>query len=166
PRTLELRVFPFEAGERRVTEIEFLAPPGFAGTINIGERTVQIGETQNSLALAGVGHETQLIVPGVATGQLPRITRQPYLHFIVDRSEGSTFSPVQAVAAMRRVARSFPAATQCMVSTANYEFSDLTPELLDVAAIERIASVPDRKWLPARGALLPDRAIKRVDRKS
>lgn len=162
PTTLELRVFPFSASERRVTEIEFLSPPGLAATVSIGSRTVPIVSPTSGPALVSQKGRGRLVVPGEAAAALPQITRRPYLHFIIERSAGSSLTVAETLLTLQQVARNFPAATDCRVTAANYEISDLTPDLVPLASLDRLAEAPASRWLPARGAFLRDRAIKRV----
>jgi hypothetical protein len=159
PNTLELRVFPFAGAERRVTEIEFLSPPGLQGTVMIGARPMEI--TSPSADPSFVGGASRLILPEAAGSMLPEVRRRPYLHFIVDRSANSGFTPQKTIEAIRRIAAEIPEANACRVTAANYEFADLTEGLLPLERVGELAALPEGRWLPKRGALLHERAIKR-----
>ena len=159
PRTLELRVFPFGSQEQRVTEIEFLSPPGVSAGIRIGDRIVTTESSAPALTIANGELGATVSLPQEAAAQLPQMTREPYLHFIVDRSQGSNLGPAEVASTIRRIAPAFPAAKECLVTAANYEFSDLAAE---PRPIDRIAELATGNWLEARGAFLRDRAIKRA----
>lgn len=159
PNTLELRVFPFAGYEKRVTEIEFLSPPGLRGTVQIDSRPVEIASPSSDPAF--VSGASRLILSEASASMLPEMKRRPYLHFIVDRSEGTKLVPSETVEAIRKVAAKFPEATACRVTAANYEFSDLTEGLLPLDHVEKLRAVPSSRWLSGRGALLYERAIKR-----
>ncbi|HEX8311210.1 MAG TPA: MSEP-CTERM sorting domain-containing protein, partial [Chthoniobacteraceae bacterium] len=89
PETLELRVFPFAAGETRTVELELLRPAGGAASVKIGKETRSLGEASASASIALAAAEGDgaavVIAPG-ALESMPAIARRPYLHFIVDRS--------------------------------------------------------------------------------
>ena len=159
--TLELRVFPFAPGEERVTEIEFIAPPGIAADVEIGGRLVEAGvEPSTQVSLAPAGDGSQLVALGAgALDALPKVTRQPYFHFIIDRSEAG-LSQDEALEAIQSVAARFPQVRDCAVTAANYEFGDVTPGIVPVSALGRYRG--GRAWLRKRGTLLQDRAIQRV----
>jgi len=162
PDTLELRVFPFNADEKRITEIEFLSPPGVSGEVEIGGQTVKIASDGGMATLAATAEGTQLTLPPAALDALPEMTRRPYLHFIVDRSAKSRFTPERAIEAMREAAKRFPNAGACEVTAANYDCRELGSDLTPLGELHQFAALPPGDWLPQRGSFLCDRAIKRA----
>ncbi len=158
PTTLELRVFPFAGQEQRVTEIEFLTPPGLAATVKIGDEALPLTSAEAGLALASGKEQALLTIP--ASANLPEVTRQPYLHFLIDRSAGSDLTPARAVEAMYAAAKSFPGVAECRVTAVNYESSEVTPGLIALDKLDDLAWAPEGPWLPLRGSLLRDRALK------
>lgn len=159
PTTLELRVFPFAGNETRTTALEFLTPPGWNGTLRIGERSIPVTSAAEGLAWIADTTRSRLLVPADAAHSLPVTQRLPYLHFVVDRSGSSSLDPAQAVRAMRAVLADFPGVRWIRVTTANFNLSELTPSLWPVDRIDALAERPESEWLPREGGFLRDRAI-------
>jgi hypothetical protein len=159
PDTLELRVFPFAGNEKRVTEIEFLTPPGMQGTVEIGERSISLSSEGGSPAF--VETASRLVLPEAAAASLPEVRRRPYLHFIVDRSAKGRLSPEETVNMIKQVAPTFSAASAFRVTAANYEFSDVLDGMHSLDRVDDLSRVPESRWLEVRGGFLRERAIKR-----
>lgn len=161
PRTLELRVFPFAARESRVTEIEFLTPRGIQENVVIDGRTVPVGGGSSQNTFVAHANGARLVLPAATSAHLPSVFRQPYLHFVIDRSAGANLSATQLETAVRQVATRFPAAGECMITLANYEALDLTTQPIPISEAGRKIAEESRR-LPKRGGFLRDRAIKRA----
>ena len=162
-RTLELRVFPFAAHERRRTEIELLYPAELNLSVKIGTQEWRAeSSTTPGIALVVTGEGTSAVsVAAEALAQLPPTARLPYLHFIVDRSAAAGMTEEQTVRAMRNAGARVPGARECLVTSANYESADLVPELTRLDAVEP-AVLEERSTLPRRGGFLAERAMKRA----
>jgi hypothetical protein len=161
PHTVELRVFPLAAGEKRTVEIEFLSPPGGTERVKIGDRSVDIagpGDGGPGVWLAKANPETDAALIGRATSErLPVAKREPYLHFIANRS-GQDAPDAKALSEMMgRVGEKFPAAREGRITFANYECLDGGT---DLRPIEDLGANPEA--LPARGGFLAEAAIKRA----
>jgi hypothetical protein len=163
PDTLELRVFPFQSGERRTTEIEFLAPPGVNAAVDINGRVVELAKSDApAITMARQERSTQIVLSRESLSTLPVVQRRPYLHFLVDRAAASKLTPEVAIARMREIAAEFPEAQSARVTAANYECEEVTNGALPIDQLRTIASIPASRWLPARGSFLQDRAILKV----
>ncbi|NVO84151.1 MSEP-CTERM sorting domain-containing protein [Hymenobacter terrestris] len=101
---LELRVFPFAAGEVRRTGLELLHPEPL--TLQLDGQLVQLGEARRGATLPA---EVNLLSAGATylsaaqKAALPVVRRQPYYHFLVDNSVGqqgawSTYRDMMATA--------------------------------------------------------------------
>jgi hypothetical protein len=159
PNTLELRVFPFAGKESRVTGLEFLSPPGLEGTVRIGDQIVAIDSPSSGSAMVAGEGAARLILPAEAAALLPQMVRRPYLHFLVDRAAGSSLTPAKTVELIRKTAREFPEAAECLVTVGNYEFRDLTSGLLPLDRVENLLALSERDWLPTRGSFFRDRGM-------
>ena len=167
--SLELRVFPFSAGERRTVEIEFLHPAVFAPTVRIDQKALKLEgpapASDAGMALAGTpGGECVLAIASPALDLMPKARRKPYIHLIADCSSGAAVKPGMVRAAVRDMAaRYFPNATECAITAANYEFRDVTGGLVSLKELERMDDrALGERWLPKRGGFLQDHAIKRA----
>jgi vault protein inter-alpha-trypsin-like protein/PEP-CTERM motif-containing protein len=161
PETLELRVFPFSPHEEREVEIEFLYPSGMKPAIGIGDQTMRpSGDVASEGVILTQTNEGEAAVwlASNTLSKAPKLTRTPYLHFIVDRSAGSDISNASLSRAIQWARVQFPNAAECLITEANYESLDLTSELkpIDSAAEVNLES------LPRRGGFLPERAMKRA----
>lgn len=159
-QTIDLKVFPITGSERRSLELEILYPAGTHPALKIGDEAWH-GEGSgpaSALTLTSEGTST-LTLSADAAAKLPRATRTPYLHFIIDRSANAALSDEQISSALQTAAASFPQVTEGMATWTNYEFADVASEPLPLAALAREA--PARR-LPKRGGLLAERAIERA----
>lgn len=161
PNTLELRVFPLDAREKRVVEVEFLYPAALAPDIRIGGRALPAGPGGGeALVLAPTGATGALLAvsPG-ALAKLPRARRAPYLHFIVDWSAAGAESWPEALEHCRQWAAEYPAAGGFRVTLANYEIFDLDdgPRTPVEWAGGPVGNPP-----PRRGGFFRERAVRHV----
>jgi hypothetical protein len=159
-----------------VTGIEFLFPRGLHPHLGVGTREVVLGAPEEApldqpLVAASPDGRVRLILTGSVARQLPTVTREPYLHFIVDRSCAAAktapriadrshprpkTSPDLA-ARLASLAELAPGATgACRITFANYEWRDACPDPAPLAtALARAEAVP----LPCRGGFCYDRAM-------
>ena len=78
------RVFPFSAGEKRKTGIEFLHKEPVS--LSIDGHTIKLG---NETPVENVEMTNAVYVAAKQKQFLPRIKRKPYLHFLLDASLGT-----------------------------------------------------------------------------
>ena len=164
PGEIELRVFPFNANEERTCEIEFLYPAGFAPDIRIGGEKLSVNAGKDTPAavcskIDGVGWH--LAVSSEGQRSLPRMTRKPYLHFLLDRSAGAV-SLDEQFERMEKVAQAFPDADSALVTAANYEHTLLTEELIAVADLSDANLRRKAESLPSRGGFFEARMVQSV----
>ena len=160
PTNLDLKVFPITGPERRFVELEILYPAGTHPALKIGDESWQ-GEGSgpaSALTLTSESTSTLSLTPDAAA-QLPRAERTPYLHFIIDRSAEAALPDDQIAPALRAAAATFSQVQEGMATWANYEFADVVPEPLSLAALFNEAP---SKRLPKRGGLLAERAVERA----
>lgn len=161
PNTLELRVFPLAAGEKRIVEVEFLYPAALAPEIRVGGRALPAGSGGGEiLVLAPAGASGALLAASPqALAKLPRVRRAPYLHFIVDWSAASTASWPGVLEQCRRWAAEYPAAGAFRVTLAHYDMIDLDdgPRQPGEWAVESVGNPP-----PRRGGFFRERAVRHV----
>ncbi len=159
--TVQLRVFPVAKGEVRTTEVEFLYPSSSGPTLNLGTRSVPLGQTlgNDSLCWAPTSpHSGMLIIPAGVTQKLPTVTRKPYFHFLIDRSATSHGKQEDWGTLIRKVAEKFPNIADCRISEGNFEWRDVvTPP----TPLESALEVFSKSSPPSnRGGFCPERAIK------
>jgi hypothetical protein len=170
PDTVELRVYPFAAHERRIVEVELLYPTALAPTIQVGERTLAPRHPEagpeGAVVMTPAGEAGTLVtLTPAALAKLPSFARRPFLHFLWDRSAGSDADPATLRRAMQTAAARFPDAREALLTTVNYEcqkpFSAEPmplPSLLATLEDERALA---RRLPPLRGGFLQERALKR-----
>jgi len=93
-----------------------------------------------------------------AMATLPKSTRTPYLHFLVDRSAGSDVTSESLRRAVTAAQKQLPDARKCLVTLVNYEINDLTSELKPIES----AFSANLSALPRRGGFMAGRAMKRA----
>jgi hypothetical protein len=151
---LHLNIFPFATNEVRTTGIEFLFPRGVHPHLRIGSREVALGGSDETAAegpfMAALGDgRVNLVLPQEVLRQQPTVTRQPYLHFIVDRSAAATNLTDNLLERLARLEDQAPGvAKNRRITLVNYEWLDMGPD-----------EVPSAKSLPRRGGFCYDRAI-------
>jgi hypothetical protein len=163
-RTLRLHVFPFAPRESRTCEIEFLFPEGLAPVLRVGDRAIPLAPPApqgGAPALALSAQGGFLVVPPDALGRLPPVARQPYLHFLVDRSVGAP--PLRVLLARARaIAGRFPGVREGLVSAGNYEWLDLTSSLVPLEGLASLDPAAAERALPARGGFCHGPGMKRA----
>ncbi len=160
---VRLNVFPFAAGETRLTAIAFSYPTGMSPRVMMGDLAVEL---QPGIADAQrifhhqAGGAAELILPAATAAGMPSVVRKPYLHFIVDCSAHAAASPYAGLSpVVARVSAQFGDVESCRITLANYEFVHVTPALIPLADAPRVIA-EHQGTLPFRGALCPERAIK------
>ncbi|HBA85786.1 MAG TPA: MSEP-CTERM sorting domain-containing protein [Verrucomicrobia bacterium] len=154
---LELRVFPLAAKETRQVEIEFLYPGTLSPAIAMGDRRFSPKGGQGISLVASESTGTYAVVSSETLAALPKATRRPYLHFIIDRSLSGAVDSTSVVARCRSLAAQFPEIADCAVTYANYEVCDASDALIPVESLEQVLS---GELLPVRGGFCRDRAIR------
>ena len=81
---ISFRVFPFSAGEKRKTGIEFIHKEPV--NLSIDGHTVKLG---NDTPVENIEMTGAVYVAAKQKQHLPRIKRKPYLHFLLDASLGN-----------------------------------------------------------------------------
>lgn len=160
-QTLELRVFPFAAGEERKVEIEFLYPASLKPSIRVGDETLRPSGESNAARVTVIQVDedaSAALFSPAALIELPHLARTPYLHFIIDRSVNSEVTAQSAAAAIRAAQTQFPNVRECMITVANYESADLTSE----PTVINSAFQPKIDALTRHGGFLAQRAMKRA----
>ena len=162
PNDIELRVYPFGAGETRPVELELLYPPGNDPVIHIDGRPVTLGE--DSRATPGVKWLSPFEDSGAALGLDPEglapANRRPYLHFIIERSRDSQLNETDILGLMRKAALRYPEASDCLITAANYQFYEVAANPIPLAGLSPATLAG--KLPPTEGGFLESRAIKRA----
>jgi len=193
PNTLELRVFPLEAGEVRTTEIEFLSsgsltelrhptqyyPPDKTGSLS----DYQSNRTSNEIMFikgyeffpAPLGgfpklkpqnfHRTDhpggcsLIFNGAMDGW-PKINQEGYIHFILDHSEGVSWTANEWNTRLREIVASPELAgfSKARITLAHYEGRQLPSGERSLATPLLTEGELD-SW-KRKGGFVPDKALK------
>ena len=160
--TVRLSVFPFASAETRTTEIAFSYPTGMSPRLQIGERVIDLESPtppQPTVFLHRDTSATTLLLPATTAAGLPTVTREPYLHFIVDCSERAASAYAGFAERIDRVSAQAPDIDRCQITLANYEFTLITSAPVPLADAASVIAAFEGK-LPFRGALCPERAIK------
>lgn len=86
PDELILRVFPFAAGESRQTGFEIIHREPLTLELDGKRITLQARPPLPSMQAGDASNNNFVVVSPAAKAALPKQTRKPYLHFIIDRS--------------------------------------------------------------------------------
>ncbi|HEY5791672.1 MAG TPA: MSEP-CTERM sorting domain-containing protein, partial [Chthoniobacterales bacterium] len=169
PAVAELRVYPVESGAPRQVEVEFLYPDGLDPDIRIGARELAIAPSETpsapSLGVSGDG-SFSVTLPEKAAAAFPKVSRKPYLHFLVDVSANSKFrDPELLKEAIRQAAGAFPSAPsarEARLSFVNFETRDFGMD--GRLPISELLNLPANDFRPPRdffrGGFLGFRAVK------
>lgn len=165
PNVAELKVYPVESNAPRVVEVEFLYPEGAAGHVRIGEKDVALASDPPSAPTLGSASDgnVAIFIPEQDADRLPKVTRQPYLHFLVDASQNSVFkNPKTLREGLERAAATFPGVRDARISFVNFETRDVNEGRL--MPLDELLRLPDDKLAPAafRGGFLGFRAMKEI----
>lgn len=159
---LELRIFPFAAGETRRAEIELIHPNASRLPIMIGDKTVELNPDAptdlTALATCVTPSGSVAIADGKALAALG-VNRKPYLDVLIDCSSGSSYSASELAQALDKARAAFPDARLARVTAVNYEARDIVSGLKPVAQLD--PAEIQRQLLPLRGGFLEDRFLKR-----
>ena len=161
--TLKLSVYPFAKDEQRLTGIELLYPAGMKPIVRIDGKLVAFhspaAEKPSTLLAAKSANSTSIVVPEEALKALPKLKRKPYLHFIVDSSAKAKESFASFGKKMMNLAAGFSDTTECKITLANYDTTDLTSNLVSVDEIEKIMTGASEKSKTFKGSFCYERAI-------
>ncbi|MEM0969052.1 MAG: MSEP-CTERM sorting domain-containing protein, partial [Verrucomicrobiota bacterium] len=158
PHQVELRVFPFAGKETRITEIEFLSPISLRDPIQIGNQIVGEPRRDSHILHAKTEQEAQAILAPSAL--LPTVLREPYLHFLVERSEDAE-NLDQTVRRMIEFSESsFPSIKKARVSNAHFDSREVTEGTIPISELSAIT--PSENWLTPQGGFLATHALKRA----
>ncbi len=166
PTLVNINVYPFLKDQTRVAEIEFQFPTGFKPTIIIGDEPVELANVENEMNAAiedskivSDGHKF-LLLDNEDISVLPKLTRKPYLHFILDFSKGSKLDNEKFVSGILSVAEEYNDIKIAKVVAANIDLVDLSQGFVNLEDREAIARVVSSGSLSHRGSLDLDRVIK------
>lgn len=162
PNRISLRVFPFAANETRITEIEFLSAPGYKPEIQIGEKIISGENTNSELVVSKIDNTQQTVfIPLSAVAKANETIREPFLHFIVDRSS-TGLSAEDSIVSMKEVALKHPTIKSFAITLANYEFVDFDKAMLPIGSLSKDSTKKLIESLPKQGALLAEHSMQRV----
>jgi len=160
---LQLHVFPFGPQETRRVELELVYPNTVPPKVSVGDTPVLLPQQAHDTPLAPLtvcqtpsGSVAIAEGPGLADFSLQR---RPYLHILIDCSEGSTFSAESLALSLQQARAAFPEADLARVTAVNFEARDLVSDLVPVAQLDAAALQKD--LLACRGGFLEDRFLKR-----
>ncbi len=164
PNELQLRVFPVGPGETTQVEIDFLLPAAVRAEVpaeTAGDLSGLLAAAAQSLPpRVMIGPQGEAVVAGLRPSKLAGVTRESYLHVIVDRSADNAFTG-DLPAAIRRVAAEYPQAKRVRVTLANYDTVEQTPELTPIEEVRALRS----ETLRPTGDLLLDTVVAREIRR-
>jgi hypothetical protein len=157
PKTVELRVFPFAAGEVRTVQMEFLQPSGCSAPLTIGNRTVVpiLSSYAAEVVRVQAGERGLYVLQPRAWRDVKPVRRPEYLHVVLDHSVESE-APENLWPRVEAAARQL-GVDRCMVSLVNYEVESVTQEPMSLAEAQTLLL---STRLPARGGFCRDRAVK------
>ncbi|MBF0388134.1 MAG: MSEP-CTERM sorting domain-containing protein [Candidatus Omnitrophica bacterium] len=164
PEQVELRVYPFTQGEKREAEIAFEFPANFMPVVQIGDRTISLIENETEvvkeiLRAADPQGNTFLFVPGEQARLLPKLKRQPYLHFILDRSQKGLENLSGYLQQIETVAAQYPQVQFCRLTAANFSLEDVSG-MVELKQKDAIRTALRRIVLKRQGGLDLERVIK------
>ncbi|MEI8011544.1 MAG: MSEP-CTERM sorting domain-containing protein [Candidatus Omnitrophota bacterium] len=129
PEQVELSVYPFTQGEKREVEIAFEFPANFTPVVQIGDKAISLTEgkgasSKEMLRSVDPKGNTFLFIPEEQAGLLPKFKRQPYLHFILDRSQNGLENLSGYEKQIEAVAAKYPYVKGCRITAANFSLED------------------------------------------
>ncbi len=165
PGLLYLHVFPFSGNENRITEIEFMYPGNISPEITIGTKKLRLsrpGTDRSNIIASQNKDQLSLLLPAKVKTQLPKTTRVPYLHFLVDWSANSIHSNPGILNKIQDTLKKFPEVKYCSITLANYEISNITKGVIPVSDLSMLNKNTIMTALKPRGGFCRDRAIKTI----
>ena len=165
PTQVNLNIYPFASAQERVAEIEFKFPKYFSPTIEIGEQSVELMQTEinqnaNTLMITTKNQEKSfIIIPEEELSSLPKTIRKPYLHFIIDFSKDRRVDITKLINRISSIAKRYNV-VKGMISVANFEIEDLTFELVDLTQRNILKDILGQASLQYQGTLDLGRIIK------
>lgn len=161
PNVAELRVYPVETNAPRVVEVEFLYPDGAHGRALIGRGDIPLHSTRPPTASVGVAPDGNIAAFIPEAASLPSVSRQPYLHFLVDASKDSAFGNAEVLRqTLREGAARFPGVGSARLSFVNFETQQF--EGGKIVPLDELLALSADKFRPERfqGGFLGHRAMK------
>ncbi len=130
PVQIELSIYPFTQGETRETEIVFEYPANFAPVVQIGDKTIALSgneaaSSKETYSVNDVKGNAFLFVPEEQVKLLPKFKRQPYLYFILDRSQNGLQNLSGYAKQIEAVAVRYPQAKKCRITAANFSIENV-----------------------------------------
>ncbi|MBU0469258.1 MAG: MSEP-CTERM sorting domain-containing protein [Candidatus Omnitrophica bacterium] len=167
PNKVEFNVYPFNSGEERVAEIEFMYPVNMSPVVKFGEREILLNQasenTTKDLVVKGISASGNAYVAISSEGikTMPSFKRDPYLHFIIDSSKSAENKRREYIARIGVIASKFKNSSDCKITLANYRSETIGDEYIDLRKAERIREVIEGASFPAEGGFDASTAIKR-----
>jgi len=158
--TIELRVFPFTRSQTRTCAIRFLYPRGLAPHVKIGDQTVALMNGDGTgIVAAGNEHGHGVLVP--PHHDLPSMTRERYLHVLVDVSSESLNSLPVAEEKIAALLENNPDIHALKIDLVNHESRPLSETFLDHSTWQEVLRSAIKSTTPA-GGFWTERAINHV----
>lgn len=152
---LELRVYPFPANGIREVEIDFTVHPSIDADITLGSENIELNAVATDVTLVDINGASATITDS----SVYEVHREPYLHFILDYSQGSTLDNSDYVKAIQRVATELSIDT-LKITAANITSSPAyTGELINADAPAAIRFAIEGLVVEKRAGLWVERSI-------
>lgn len=160
---LKLSVFPFDIGQKRKTEIQFTFPSLLNPAIKIQGKSVSLTDNPNRpdrlFRVETQNDNDFIIVSSAVLDALPKISREPYFHFILDASATAEQDYDSFTKLMAKAAEKFPDVKQCRITAANYRSYDITDGLIAIDSLEETIGTEQPTF---EGGFCPGRAMKKA----
>lgn len=163
PTQAELLVYPVESGTPRTVEVEFLYPDHLSPALRIGATPLGTPTAPSQPALVSARDGNFIAAIPAGSIDAPSVTRQPYLHLLVDVSQKSEFqNPQRLRLALQSALAAFPNVTETKITFVNFETRNFDGH----TTLKDLMAFPDEQLAkacaPIRGGFLPTLGIKEI----
>ena len=155
---LELRVYPFPENGIREVELDFAFHPESNADISIGTQKIKLQPNKNNTTTYALNVSGEIIIDTSNTALSYK--RKPYLHFILDYSQGSKRSPESYITDILHLSRKFNINT-VTITAANLSTSKASPTLLNIDNHQALIDTINKLDLPEQGGFWCPKALAR-----
>ncbi|MDR1191990.1 MAG: MSEP-CTERM sorting domain-containing protein [Verrucomicrobiales bacterium] len=159
---IELRVFPLEKKQTRKVEIDFLYPRKARASITFNDKNILPSNPEylTPLTLTKFSDARAMLILTGPTHLKWLCERQPYWHFIIERSaDTDQQTAAELLQKIRNINASWPM-TNGKITLANFESKLMTPPLVMLASLDITQLEKMLGEFPARGGFLREKVLR------
>lgn len=166
PTRLDFNIYPFTREQLREASIEFSFPTGTQPMIQLGDQAISLtdlNKTADGIYLQKTkSDQAAVIFSERQLSGLPKQDQQPYLHFIIDYSQGAAGKLETYLRQIDLVVKEYGDSTmgQARFTAANFDMQPLGDGYVNISDAQKIRSALEGITLEPRGGLNIERVIK------